>query len=266
MSDVHPALPASLGRERPTVRLRVRFAFFPTMAIVMLALVFLGFAGSFFLRGFFAPPGRAPQPLPPHLYLHGVVLTAWYLWFAVQTFCVAAGRTALHRRLGIAGAVLGVAVIVAAALTSLRFWPRMTEIGVAIDPHVVTEIVWLNAAFLICFVAFLASGIAVRRRPQLHKRLMLLASLSILPPAVTRILDWPIWGLGADAYFALFCAQTVPLVALAVHDLKSRGAVHALTLAGSAAILGTYALGGFVLPNTEFGSAAVVALHELMRD
>jgi hypothetical protein len=266
MSDVHPALSASLERERPTAGLRLRLPFFSAMAIVMLVLVFLGFAGSFYLRGFLAPPGSTPPTLPPHLYLHGVVLTGWYVWFAVQTLCVATGRTALHRRLGIAGAMLGVAVIVAAALTSLRFWPRMTEIGVAIDPQLVSEIVWLNAAFLICFVAFLASGIALRGRPQLHKRLMLLASLSILPPAVTRILDWPIWGLGADAYFALFCAQTVPLVALAVYDLKSRGAVHPLTLAGSAAILGTYVLGGFVLPNTEFGSAAVVALYELMRD
>ena len=55
---------------------------------------------------------------------------------------------------------------------------------------------------------------------------MLLASISILPPALTRIIDWPIWGVGEDAYFVLLCVTVIPLSALAVHDLKANHTVH----------------------------------------
>jgi hypothetical protein len=94
---------------------------------------------------------------------------------------------------------------------------------------------------------------------------MLLASLSILPPATTRILDWPIWGLGQDAYFPLLCVSVLPLVALALYDIKANRAVHPVTLGGSAAIVGLFILGAYVIPGTGFGSAVVYGLYDFMR-
>jgi hypothetical protein len=59
------------------------------------------------------------------LFAHGVVMTTWRVVFAAQVGLVAAGRTDLHRRLGLSGLVLAILVIgvgVAAAIGSMR-WP-----------------------------------------------------------------------------------------------------------------------------------------------
>lgn len=252
---------AANGIAQPTdVQRGTRSRFFFGMSIVMLVLVFLGFAPSFFLHAFFGRPS-----LPIHLHVHGSVLTGWYAWFALQAFCVAAGRTGLHRRLGVFGVALAVGVVAAAAWTSLHFWPRMTQLGADIDPHLVYEIVWSNIANLLCFSTFVTAAVLLRHKPRIHKRLMLLASISILPPALTRIIDWPIWGAGEDAYFALLCVMVIPLAALAVHDVKENRAVHPVTLGGGAAFLVLFSLGLFGLPNTELGGSVVRGLYDLMR-
>jgi hypothetical protein len=66
------------------------------MAALLLATVLVGFAPSFFLRAYFGTP-----PLPMYLQLHGVVLTAWFLLFFVQTSLIASHKPSSpigHRR------------------------------------------------------------------------------------------------------------------------------------------------------------------------
>src|ERR1044071_9246719 len=75
--------------------------FYTGMAVAILITVFAGFARTYFLRPYFEP-----QPLLPLLHLHGVVFTAWVVLFITQTALVAARRTDIHRRLGVAGAAL----------------------------------------------------------------------------------------------------------------------------------------------------------------
>jgi hypothetical protein len=241
----------------------LRLGFFQGASIAMLVVVFVGFAPSFFLAAFFAYLG--PLPLPPHLHLHGALLTGWYVWFALQTFCVAAGRTHLHRRLGVVGVCLGVAAAVSGVLTSLRFWPRWTRSGFELPTQVIYDIVWWDFAFLACFLIFLAAGIRCRRRPHLHKRLLFLASTSVLPPASTRILGWPIWGLESNHGLALLCAAAVPLIALAAYDVKAERRLHPVTIVGGGAMVTTFALCGLVIPSTEPGARAVSLLYDLLR-
>jgi hypothetical protein len=199
------------------------------MSIVMLAIVFVGFGPTLFLRAFVNVP-----ELPPYLFVHGAVLTSWYAWSVVQTSCIAAKRQNLHRRLGLVGAALGAVAVVVSAMTTLRFGPRLVARGVDVEArlHFLSEIVWLNINSLICFSMFLSAAIVLRHRSQIHKRLMLLASIGFISAAITRIIDWPIWGMGNNAYFSLFCFVVVLLVAMGLHDFASQRSVHPVTLAG----------------------------------
>lgn len=251
-----------LSQERSAARQRAHSNFFLAMSILMLALVFVGFGPTLFLRGFFDVP-----EIPPYLYLHGAVLTGWYAWFIVQTSCVAAKRVDLHRQLGIVGLVLGVAAVVVSAMTALRFGPRLAENGidVATRLHFLSEIVWVNISQLICFSVFLLTAVAQRHRPQIHKRLMLLASLSFLPPAITRIIDWPMWGVGNNALFPLFGCLVALIVSLGVHDFVSSRSIHVVTLVGGTVLAMLFAVSSFVMPNTEVGRSFVFGLYELMR-
>jgi hypothetical protein len=130
-----------LGRGATATRQRARSRFFLAMSIVMLAIVFVGFGPTLFLRAFVNVP-----ELPPYLFVHGAVLTSWYAWSVVQTSCIAAKRQNLHRRLGLVGAALGAVAVVVSAMTTLRFGPRLVARGVDVEArlHFLSEIVWLN--------------------------------------------------------------------------------------------------------------------------
>jgi hypothetical protein len=252
----------SLNKADSAARRHTRSHFFLGISIVMFAIVIVGFAPTLYLRAFFDVP-----EIPSHLYVHGAVLTTWYAWFVVQTSSVALGRTDLHRRFGIFGAALGTAVVLASATTSLRFGPRLAERGVDVETrlHFLSEIVWGNIQSLTCFSVLLIAAIVMRARAQSHKRLMLLASMSILPPAITRIIDWPIWGFGNNAMLPLLCCLAVFPIALGMHDLTSAKSLHPITLTGGLAIVVSFAISVLVLPNTEWGRSVVYGLYNLMR-
>ena len=91
-------------------------AFYTGMAVAMLLAVLVGFSRSFFLRPLFP---AWPSPSEPIFYVHGAVFTAWCLLLVVQAALVSAGRTALHRRLGVAGTVLAAAMVVLGVHASL---------------------------------------------------------------------------------------------------------------------------------------------------
>src|SRR5918997_4593907 len=77
--------------------------FYTGMAVAFAFTVFAGFARTYYLRPYFGTPS-----LTPLLHLHGIVFTSWLALLLTQTALVAANRTRIHRRLGVAGAVLAV--------------------------------------------------------------------------------------------------------------------------------------------------------------
>ena len=67
--------------------------------------------------------------MPGYLYVHGSVLTAWFVWLLVQTSMVRTGRTATHRRLGIVGVVIGAMVIATGPMATLGQVGRLRDAG-----------------------------------------------------------------------------------------------------------------------------------------
>jgi hypothetical protein len=142
--------------------------FFGGMGVAMALVVFIGFAPSYYLKRPDAPP------LTPLLHLHGFVASAWMLLFVTQTALIAAQRVDLHRRLGNIGAILAVAVTALAAITS-------------IDSRGFTNRLVFSLGLVLMFVIYVSAGLMQRRNPGAHKRLMLLATISLLAPAISRL-------------------------------------------------------------------------------
>src|SRR3984893_2635172 len=84
--------------------------FFSSMAVLLLASVFLGFARSYYLAGVF----HAPLP-GMIIHVHGALFSSWILFLLAQTTLVAAGRVDLHRRIGIAGFLLACLMVIVGA-------------------------------------------------------------------------------------------------------------------------------------------------------
>lgn len=196
-------------------------AFYTGMAVATALTVLAGFAPSYYLKGAFGT-----RPLSPLLHLHGAVFTTWIVFFIVQVRLVAARKVWLHRRLGIAGGVLAALMLVvgvAAAVDSAR--RGFTPPG-GFPPLVFLA---LPVGAVGTFAVLVTAALAWRRRSDVHKRLMLMATISILTPAIARLLGPA--GFGPPVFFAV---NDLFVVACVIYDRRVRGRVHPATAWGGA--------------------------------
>ena len=150
------------------------------MALLALLVVLWGFARTFFLRWWFENP-----PLSALVFGHGLLMTAWYALFIAQVALIRMHRPQIHRRLGLLTASVGFAVVPSGIAVAVGFVQRLHSSPddaafaalVAGYDFVALAVFW----FLVCTALFL------RRRGEFHKRLMLLASLSLLAPPLARL-------------------------------------------------------------------------------
>lgn len=153
--------------------------FYTVMAVAIVLTVFAGFASTFYLRGMFET-----KPLSTLLILHGFLFTSWILLFLVQVRLVAAKRTDIHRKLGVAAGVLAAVMPVVGFLAAIA----SAKNGFT-PPNGPPPLVFLMIplADMVIFPTLVGLGLYFRRRSDIHKRLMLLATLAILTPAIARI-------------------------------------------------------------------------------
>lgn len=213
--------------------------FFSIYAIALLATVLIGFAQTYYLRPILPAGTRPLRPLTPLIHLHGILFTGWLLLLVAQTRLVAARRVDLHRRLGVAGACIAGAMLVVGVLTALQAAARGTA-PLGLDP---LRFMVVPLAAVALFAALIGAALIARRDPQSHKRLIVLANVALLPPALARWLIFH-FGLGPPVVFALASLYLVPLV---VWDLKHWKRLHPVTLWGGLLVLlsgpGRFALG-----------------------
>ena len=155
---------------------RADSVFFSGMALAMAAVVFAGFAPTWFLRFYFQPP----EALSLLRVVHGTAFTLWVVLFIAQTSLVAANRRDIHRKLGWWGAGLAVVMLVLgwmAAVDSLRQ-------GVTPVPGVSPAAFFvIPVSSLVVFAPLVLLGIMNRKRPDQHKRYMLMSTNVLLVPA-----------------------------------------------------------------------------------
>jgi hypothetical protein len=215
MSQEHIAVLTPDAAARTATRSR----FFVVVAALLLAFVLGGFARTFFLRPFFDV-----LPVPFYVYLHGAVVTTWFVLVVVQTFLVAANRTHVHRRLGVAAAVVAVALVISSLNAVLRFPFRLATENVegeTADFSGQGIVVWLDLVALALFTAFVAAALYWRKHADTHKRLMLLASIAIIGPATARLIANRRVHRATAIGVALLFVATVAGIAIALTPLGS---------------------------------------------
>jgi hypothetical protein len=198
--------------------------FFAVMSVIVALTVFAGFSRTYFLKGVFGA-----KPLTPFFHLHGAIFTSWILLFVTQSALVRVGRTDIHRRLGVAGALLApvmVVIGVMAAIDSARrgFTPPNGP------PPLVFFVIPLTD--LLVFSVLVAAGLWLRRRPEHHKRLMLMATLSILTPAIARLPG--VAAAGPPVFLGL---TDLLIVVCMAWDKFAHGRVHKAFLLGGLFII-----------------------------
>jgi len=192
----------------------------------MALLVVIGFGPTYYLRFFTGGPTAtiSGRPFTLLAHVHAALFTAWVLLFITQTVLVAQRRVRLHRQLGVAGAVLALSMVVA---------------GFAmIMPRAGGELPIVPFFEMVLFATFVTLAIALRRAPESHKRLILLANASILEAAVgrvpgVRVLAAMVSRLPGSRPFVASCGLALLyVVAGIVYDLISRRRVHRVYIFG----------------------------------
>jgi hypothetical protein len=176
---------------------------------------------------------------------HAAAACAWLAFFFVQAMLVVLRRTAVHRRLGSAGAVLTIVTVGLVFPTviemSRRGYDLSGDLGRAgtapgTPPPAAEDLaVGILAPFLgaVNFGALVAAGLWFRHRAEIHKRLMLLALLSLTLVPLIHLSgylagQWP--GLYSPLTIAVPVVANLLLFTVAVHDKMTRGRIHPVSL------------------------------------
>ena len=163
-----------------TSRLAGERRFYVGAAIAIVVIVLSGFSIDLDLL-------RDMSPLSALVRVHGAVMFGWIALFTTQTLLVARRRVDLHRRMGVFGAALAAAVVVADTATAIVAF-RLG--GRHLPPGIPAPLFLAFALFdLLAFTVLVSGAIALRRRGDWHKRLMLLGVVMVLDAALARFIN-----------------------------------------------------------------------------
>ena len=213
--------------------------FYTGMSVAFLLIVFAGFARTYYLRPYFGTP-----QLTPLLHLHGLIFSSWIVLLLAQTVLVAAKRTAIHRRLGWVGAGLAVLMILVGTSTAV-----VRAKIIEVPPGAPSPLVFLTIPLgdMLVFALLVGAAFYYRRKSDVHKRLMLLTTVAILPAAVARLPFDFIQQVGPLAFFGL---PDLFVLVILLYDLLTRGRPHRATVWGGLLLVVSHPL-RLIVGNTQ---------------
>lgn len=203
-------------------RARVGRDFHLALALTVAAVVAVGFG-----RTANANLVHPPSPRPPILYIHAAIFTGWVLLFVAQVALVRLRRVAWHRRLGLFGMLLGALMPMVGIATALA----MTRLRRAEGSTGGEAFLVISLFDMLAFATTFGLAMRWRRRPEYHRRLLVMATCGLTVAAFARfpggLMPDDAWYLGVDAL----------LLAAAAHDWRVMRRVHRVYLYGVPALM-----------------------------
>lgn len=197
--------------------------FFTALSVAILLVTVAGFARSYLLVPVLGRPADT-LPFTRLVHVHGAVAFGWCVLFVLQSWLVATGQLARHRLLGSAGAVLYLLLVALGPFVATRAVARYGA------PPEEVAFLAVSAGNFLAYTVLFGAALHWRRRPAVHKRLMVLGMVVMLTAPFGRLLELPyqldhVLGPG------------LVVAALAWWDRRALGRVHAVTAVGGLAIL-----------------------------
>jgi hypothetical protein len=204
---------------------RIRFGdLYSWTALGCVLTAFLGF-----IPTFWTPLAAGKFAANPVVFMHGIGFFTWTLFAVAQTSLVPAGRVTLHRSVGLAGISFATLLTVLGLLAALNALQSGIAAGQASGAE---AFLIVPLTVIVPFAVLFAFAIANIRRPEFHKRLMLLATISVLNAPVARpLIVWvfkmppteqlPVW-IDVPACYLSYLL----IVPALIYDWRARGRIH----------------------------------------
>lgn len=232
MTSIATAASSPRAREPFPARRPSDYDFFLVYVVLIWLAVLAGFGPEIIQH---LRTNTAPYPISVHV--HAVVSVGWLALLTSQTLLIRNGQVRLHRKFGIVGAVLAVAVVL------VGFWAALSVESIAFGtPRSRPPFLSIELSNMIEFGGLAAAAVSARNQPSAHKRLILLATLSLTPAAFNRAIGRPllhsllgdgIW----QTYIQIFAATDLMVLGIGVYDLCTRRRLHPAWIIGASWIL-----------------------------
>jgi hypothetical protein len=226
-------------------------------SFLLLAIIGIGAALIGFAKTFFLPLFSGTFSAPPLIYLHAAFLFGWVFFFAAQSVWVHRKNIRLHRRMGWLGAGLAAGVVLSTLGVGQLASARTAATG---DIDLASREFLVIMMEMCVFAAIMTCAFLLRRKPDWHKRLMLLALIASLGPAWFRFrhyfppIENPIF------VYSLLLADSLIVVAAGADFLRERRVHPAYLLVGTGMVC-VHLIEVFAFDSSGFGAVA----HALAR-
>lgn len=208
----------------PRAATRTRRVFVPLAALAILM------AAVGFWPGYFGPVLVGAKAKTLLVHTHAVIFVGWLAMFATQAALAATGRVAQHMRLGPWLFIFGGVLIVIGILTTLGRFEADVAAG---NFALAARRLFGPLRDMVVFTPLLIAGWIYRRRPEVHKRIMLVATNVLLVAAVSRM---QFLGTPPPAWIMLLLWPLPTYIAM-VHDLVTKRLVHPAYVIGVLAMV-----------------------------
>ena len=197
-----------------------RSPFYVGVALLVIVTVLAGFAPSFYSIAFDG------NPRPWIMHVHAAVFLGWLVLLVCQTVVAARGKIALHKSIGTLGSYYAAVVWVLGVIVSFVAPAAHVRAGEWTFERAVTFLT-IPLGDMVLFGSFFGAAILYRSRPEVHKRLVLLACVAIMFAGAFRLS----YALNLAGQLAVWY---LPIVACMGYDLYKRGRVHPVYWIGAA--------------------------------
>jgi hypothetical protein len=213
------------------------------MAYACAAVGVIGFTPSYWL-----PLLTGTIAVSPIVHMHAAVFYSWLALFIVQSHLAATRRMTRHREFGVAAVSIVTAMCFIGAATAINSMKQGETAGFG-DQARAFSVVPLTGVFF--FAVLFAVALMNVRRPDVHRRLMLIATVSILNAAVGRLFAMAVGAPPPAAtaapppiFFTVIPGLLTDLLLIPalLHDKKRLGYVHRTYWIGGAALLASQLL------------------------
>ena len=202
--------------------------FYLGIAAAMFVLIIMGFGPTYYFRP--VTGSTPPLPMTPLVHVHGILFTAWLALFVSQAVLVSGRRLDIHRRMGPLALALVIAMMAVGTLSALYGVHR------ASGPPGIPPLSFVAVPLLAvpAFGGLILAALHFRKSPATHKRLMVMAMVTMLGAASGRLVPGMLGFIGVPALFVLV---------MIARDLATLRRVHKATAWG-----GAVAVTSLVLP------------------
>jgi hypothetical protein len=206
---------------------------FALVAVAFPLIVLIGFSRTYYLKFAFGDPAvRSPL-----VHLHGLLMTAWVVFFITQVVFIRTKHARVHMRTGMIAIGLAVLMIIVGFFTAVAAAKNPS----AAAPPGIPPLSFMAVPLfdMVMFAGLFAAAIYYRKRPAAHKRLMLLTVINFLPPAIAR---FPVDSLQALGPLFFFGVPAVLAIGLLIYDTRRNGKLSRPFLIGAIALIASYPL------------------------